>query len=189
MSTIEHPSTITLTAADLLAMPDGKDYELVDGQLEAREVGFESVRIALRLAAYLFNYCDKMKLGWVLGSDAGYQCFSPDSQRVRRPDVSFISLEKIPLDHSPMRFIPIPPDLAVEVVSPNDLAEDVDKKLIDYQDAGVRLVWIIHPVSRQVLVHRPNSADVLSFDDELSGEDVIPRFRVKVSDVLNKFST
>ena len=188
MSTIEHPAATALTAADLLAMPDGKYYELVDGQLEIKDVGFESSRIAIRLAAYLFNYCEKMKLGWVLGSDASYQCFSPDSQRVRKPDVSFISLEKIPLDHPPMGFIPVPPDLAVEVISPNDLADEVDQKVIDYLDAGVRLVWVIHPVLAQVMVYRPNSAQALSSQDELSGEDVIPGFRVKISDVLNKFS-
>lgn len=189
MSTIEHPPSTELTAADLLAMPDGKYYELIDGQLEARDVGFESVRIATRLIIFLGAYCDQMKLGWVLGSDAGYQCFAPDSQRVRRPDVSFISLEKIPLDHPPMGFIHIAPDLAVEVVSPNDVADDLDKKVIEYLDAGVRLVWVIHPVIRQVLVYRPNSAEALSFHDELSGEDIIPGFRVKISDVLNKFST
>ncbi|MES2793908.1 MAG: Uma2 family endonuclease [Planctomycetota bacterium] len=127
-----------------------------------------------------------MRLGSVLGSDAGYQCFPPDSQRVRKPDVSFISLDKIPREHAEMGYIPIAPDLAVEVVSPNDLALEIDNKVSEYLDAGVRLVWVIYPTTGQVLVYNSAGGKILSSHDELSGEDVIPDFRLKISELLRK---
>lgn len=188
MSTIASQSSSRLTAVDLLAMPNETDFELVNGQLEANVVGFEAVRIATRLSMFLTMYCDKMKLGWVLGSDVGYQCFAPDEQRVRRPDVSFISLLKIPLDHAPMGYIRMPPDLAVEVVSPHDLAEEVNTKINDYRDAGVPLIWVFYPSSSQVCVYQSSGPQLLSSEDELSGQDVLPGFRMKVSDLFAKFS-
>lgn len=186
MSTAASSTPTKLTAADLLAMPDEKNYELIDGQLEAKKVGFDSCWIAMRLAMFLGIHCEKWRLGWVLGPDAGYQCFPPDSQRVRRADVSFISLEKIPLDHPEMGYIPVPPDLAVEVVSPHDLAEEVNSKVSEYLEAGVRLVWVIYPSTGQVLVYTSTGGKILSSQDELSGEDVIPEFRLKISELLRK---
>lgn len=186
MSTATTPTATKLTAADLLAMPDEKDYELVDGQLEPKKVGFDSSRIAIRLATFLTLHCDQFKLGPVLGSDAGYQCFARDSQRIRRADVSFISLERLPPGQPDMGFIPFPPDLAVEVVSPNDLVREVNNKVHDYLEAGVRLVWVIDPTTGQVLVYNSTGGKILCAQDELSGEDVIPDFRLKISELLRK---
>lgn len=187
MSTVATPSSERLTADELLTMPNEKNFELINGRLEAKKVGFESLRVSGRLFMFLAVFCDKSKLGWVL-AEAGYQCFSHDAQRIRRPDVSFISLQKIPLEHSPMGYIQIPPDLAVEVVSPHDLAEDVHNKVNDYRDAGVPLVWVIYPSSGQVCVYQSSGPQLLSSEDELSGQDVLPGFRMKVSDLFAKFS-
>lgn len=186
MSTAATSPPNKLTAADLSAMPDEKDFELVECQLQARKVGYLSSRIAARLIIFLGAYCDKMKLGPVLGSDAGYQCFSHDSQRIRRPDVSYLSLERIPDGTPDVGYIPIPPDLAVEVVSPGDLALEVDNKVTEYLAAGVRLVWVIYPTTGQVLVYNTTGGKILSSADELSGEDVIPGFRLKISELLRK---
>lgn len=186
MSTIELPTPTKLTAADLLAMSDEKDLELIDGQLETKNVGFDSCWIAMNLVGFLVPYCRQMKLGWVLGPDAGYQCFPDDPQKVRKPDVSFISLQKLQPEHSPMGFIPIAPDLAVEVVSPNDSVEEVDNKVDEYLSAGVRLVWVIIPATGKVQVHNSAGGQVLLSQDELSGEDVIPGFKLKIADLLRK---
>ena len=81
----------------------------------------------------------------------------------------------------PKGHVRIPPDLAIEVVSPNDLASDLDEKVEDYQKAGVELVWVIQPESRTVSVYRSDgSVSRLHQDDELSGEEVIPGFRCQV---------
>jgi Uma2 family endonuclease len=75
----------------------------------------------------------------------------------------------------------IPPDLAVEVISPNETAYELEDKLEDYQKVGVRLIWVINPKTRTVRVHRGDgSVSYLHEDEELSGEDVVPGFRCPV---------
>ena len=186
MSTATTSPPNKLTAADLSAMPDEKNFELIDGQLVERTVGSESSKITARLLAFLLIYCDKANLGTVFGPDTGYQCFSHDSQRIRRPDVSYLSFERFAEDEPNVGYIPIPPDLAAEVVSPGDLALEVDNKVAEYLAAGVRLVWVIYPTTGQVLVYNSAGGRILSLADELSGEDVIPGFRLKISELLRK---
>jgi Uma2 family endonuclease len=78
---------------------------------------------------------------------------------------------------------PIAPDLAVEVVSPNDTAYEIDEKVREFLDAGVPLVWVVNPEQRTVEIHRANGfGTILRENDEISGEDVIPGFRCRVGD-------
>lgn len=186
MSTAATSPPKKLTAADLSAMPDEKSYELIDGQLREKNMGFDSSWVAMTLGGFLGPYCRQKNLGWVLGSDAGYQCFPSDPEKVRRADVSFISLQKIAADQRPAGFIRVTPDLVVEVVSPKDLADEVNQKVGEYLDAGVRLIWVIYPTTGQVLVYNSTGGKILSSADELSGEDVIPGFQLKISELLRK---
>ncbi len=187
MSNDSTPSAATkLTTADLMTMPDEKNYELVDGQLKAKDSDFLSSVTAARLGMFLGSHAANQKLGCVLGANAGYQCFAPDLERVRRPDLSFIALERIPPNHSDLIFIPMPPDLAVEVISRHDLALEIDERVREYLAADVRLVWVIYPKTGQVLVYNSTGGKILSSADELSGEDVIPEFRLKISELLRK---
>ena len=173
------------TPEDLLAMPDGKAYELVDGRLVERNMGAESSWIGGRLHSRLDWFCEEHHLGWVWPADNGYQCFAHAPKLVRRPDVSFIRAGRLPGDALPTGYIRIAPDLAVEVVSPNDLVAELDEKLEDYQKAGVRLVWVIYPESRTVSVYRGDgSASRLHQHEALSGEDVIPGFRCEVGSLF-----
>jgi len=175
------------TPEDLLAMPDGKSYELVDGQLVERNMGAKSSWVGGRLLVRLEGFCEEHSLGWVFPADNGFQCFSHKPGLVRKPDVSFVRYGRLPGEMLPEGWIKIPPDLAVEVVSPNDEIEELEEKLDDYQKAGVPLIWVIHPKSRSVMVHRHDgSASRLLESDELSGEDVIPGFRCKVEDFFPK---
>jgi Uma2 family endonuclease len=73
---------------------------------------------------------------------------------VRGPDVSYISAARLPPDRVPIAFIPIAPDLAVEVLSPGDRPGDLDERIADYLGAGTRLVWVVDPRNAQVAVHR-----------------------------------
>ena len=95
-----------------------------------------------------------MGLGWVAGADASYQCFPAAARQVRKPDASFIRIDRLPAGEEPEGHCPIAPDLAVEVVSPNDLYSEVEEKVDDYLAAGVRLVWVIDPPTRTAHVHR-----------------------------------
>jgi Uma2 family endonuclease len=184
MSTATATKTV-YTPEDLLVMPDGKGYELVDGQLVERKMGAESSWVGGRLHSRLDRFCEEHERGWALMPEAGYQCFPHDPGRVRKPDVSFIRYGRLPGGMLPKGWIRIRPDLAVEVVSPNDLAEELDEKLADYEKVGVPLIWVIHLGSRTAMVYRgAGTVSRLHEDDELSGEDVIPGFRCRVRDIL-----
>src|SRR5262245_59881186 len=105
------------TPEDLLSLPDGKRFELVNGPLLEKDVGAKASWIAGELHARLRNFNAEHRLGWALPSDTGYQCFSEEANRVRKPDVSFIRAGRLPNDELPDGHILIPPDLAVEVIS------------------------------------------------------------------------
>lgn len=186
MSTAATTSSTGLTAADLYAMPNEKELELNDGRVIVKDSSFESSRIAARSAMFLCNHCDRLKLGAVLGPDAGYQCFPDDPQRVRKPDVSFIGLAKLSGDTLPAGFIQFTPDLAAEVVSPNDLADEINEKVNQYLAAGITMIWVIYPSSGQVVIFRPSRVKVLSSEDTLSGEEIVPGFELRLSDLFRK---
>lgn len=175
-----------MTADELEVMPDEDRYELIDGILVERPpVGNESDWIAGELQAILRNHVRAARLGWVFGSESGYQCFPDDPNRLRRPDVSFVRFGRFPDERIPKGYARLAPDLIVEVVSPNDLAEKVEEKVQDFLSAGVRQVWVVDPESRAVHVRRPDrSATSLSGDDELTGEDVVPGFLCRVVELF-----
>jgi Uma2 family endonuclease len=111
----------------------------------------------------------------------GYQCFPASPEKIRRPDVSFIAKERLSKDLLAHGYIYIAPDLAVEVLSPNDLAYEVDQKVDEYLSAGVRLIWIVNPEKRTVTIHRPSgTVTKLNDQDVVDGEDVLPGFRCPV---------
>jgi Uma2 family endonuclease len=173
------------TPEDLLAMPDAVSYELVDGELVEREMGWRSGRIGFRVGKLLANHCDAHGLGWVAGAESSYQCYPDAPNKVRRPDASFISLGRLPADEEPEGHCRIAPDLAVEVISPNDLYYKVEDKVEEYLTAGVRLVWVVNPPTRAVHVYRADgTTTMLREADELSGEDVIPGFRCRVGELF-----
>jgi Uma2 family endonuclease len=175
----------TYTPEDLLAMPGGDDFELVGGALVERSMGWQSSRIGGRLFGYLFSFCEAHGAGWVAPADAGYQCFADDPGKVRKPDASFIRLERLPAQREPQGHCPIAPDVAVEVVSPHDLFSDVEVKVDEYLRAGVSLVWVIDPATRTVRVHRQEgSVSYLHEDDQLDGESVLPGFSCPVRNLF-----
>jgi Uma2 family endonuclease len=110
--------------------------------------------------------------------------------RNRRPDVAFVTYERWPKN----RLIPstdnaweVTPDLAIEVASPNDLADDIMQKITEYFQAGVRLVWIVYPLQRLVYVHEsPSQVHVLTYTDELDGGSVLPGFRLPLVNLFQE---
>ncbi|MCX7420408.1 MAG: Uma2 family endonuclease [Planctomycetia bacterium] len=174
-----------ITPDDLLAMPNGDDFELVDGELVERHMGAESSWIASNLIVLIAVFYRGRVPGHLFTTDCGYQCYSDDPGKVRKPDVSFVRKGRFPKDRIPKGYIRIPPDLAVEVLSPNDLADEVEEKVEEYLDAGVRLVWVISPKAETVTVYRADrTAAKLHEADGLSGESVLPGFLCQVSDLF-----
>src|SRR5207237_4696280 len=145
----------------------------------------ESSWVGGRLHARLDRFCEDHGLGWAFPADNGYQCFPHEPGLVRKPDVSFVRYGRFPGGVLPKGWAKIPPDLAVEVISPRDTAYELDEKLEDYRKVGVPLVWVINPNSRTVRIHRGDDPVIyLHEDDELSGEDIIPGFRCPVREIL-----
>ncbi|MEO6810196.1 MAG: Uma2 family endonuclease [Isosphaeraceae bacterium] len=184
MSTMVESRTL-VTPDDLLAMPDGKNYELVDGVLVERNMSALSSLVAGELLTRVNVYCKTNDLGWVFGADCGYQCFPGFPKKVRRPDVSFIRQSRMTVAQLADGFVSIAPDLAVEVVSPNDLVYKLAEKIQEYLDAGVPLIWIIYPSTRSVHVHRSDGTIALvRAGQDLDGETVLPGFRCRVADLF-----
>jgi Uma2 family endonuclease len=175
------------TAEDLLTLPDAVNYELVDGNLVERHGGAESSAIATAVGACLGAFARARNVGRVFASSCGYQCFRDHPDWVRKPDVSFIRMGRLPEERIPQGHIPIPPDLAVEVVSPGDLAFEIDDKVELYLSAGVRLIWVVSPKTRGVRIHRPKDAQAgpisgLTESQRISGEDVLPGFECDIAE-------
>jgi Uma2 family endonuclease len=169
-----------VTAEQLSSYPDRKRYELVRGVPRICEPpGGIHGRLAARIAARLTEHVERDGLGTVL-VETGYVLRTrPDT--VRGPDVPFISGARLPPERTPDRFIPGAPDLAIEILSP-DARSEIEETLADYFAAGVRVVWVVEPRERRVLVRYPDRAPrILSGNDCIEGEDVVPGFRLAVT--------
>jgi Uma2 family endonuclease len=122
-------------------------------------------------------------MGSVNGAQGSYQIFPDDPRKVRIPDVSFIRAGQeaaVPDGHSR-----VVPDLVVEVVSPNDSAEEVDAKIQDFLSAGVSLIWVVTPNTRTIRVIRGDgSGEFLRGNATLDGETVLPGFRLALADLF-----
>jgi Uma2 family endonuclease len=170
-----------VTAEQLSSYPDRKRYELVRGVPRICEPpGGIHGRLAARIAARLTEHVERDGLGTVL-VETGYVLRTrPDT--VRGPDVSFINRARLPPERIPDRFIPGAPDLAIEILSPDARWSEIEETLADYFAAGVRVVWVVEPRERRVLVRYPDRAPrILSGNDCIEGEDVVPGFRLAVT--------
>jgi Uma2 family endonuclease len=174
------------TPEDLLTMPNGELCELVDGELVERTGSAWSSYVAGTLGRLLRIHCDARSLGWVFPGGVTYQCFPGSPGMVRRADLSFVRLDRLSAEEARAPgHTAIAPDLAVEVVSPNDNAYEPDRKVQLYLEAGVRLVWVVNPESRSVHVFRADATvTVVREKDELTGKEVVPGFRCRVGDLF-----
>src|SRR5206468_12011006 len=125
------------------------------------------------------------QLGEVFGAETGFTIArNPDT--VRAPDVAFVTSARIAAIGVTKKFFSGAPDLAVEVVSPSDTVNEVDEKVQDWLDACVRLVWVVNPKPRTVIVYaRGQSPRILSESESLDGSDVVPGFRLPIRDIFH----
>ena len=178
-------ATASYTPEDLLAMPDGKRFELVEGDLVETNVSTLSSWVGGKTFRLVANFAEDRGLGTVWPADCGLQCFEDEPGRVRRPDVTFIGRDRYPAGRLSEGYLREVPDLVVEVISTNDSARDVERKVGEYLDAGVRLLWVVSPEEKTVRVHRGDGTVAwLRRDGDLSGEDVVPGFHCRVADLF-----
>ena len=174
-----------MTADELLALNlQHKRTELVGGRLIVREPpGFRHGVIAMEIGRRLSVFVRERRLGVVVAAETGFKLFS-DPDTVRAPDVGFVRAERVPLPF-PTGYPSIAPDLAVEVLSPDDRPGEVLAKVSDWLRAGTRLVWVVDPDRRVVRVYREDGSEsLLAADAEVDGEDVLPGFSCSVGDLL-----
>jgi Uma2 family endonuclease len=163
-------------------------YEVINGlKVELLTMGAYANWIALRLARLLGAFVDPKALGTVVME----MLFILDSAKNlrRRPDVAFVSAQKWPPDQPPPEAgdWEVIPDLAVEVVSPNDVFQDVLQKMQEYFRLGVGQVWIVIPSNRQIYVYdSPISPRVPSADQELDGGSLLPGLRMPVGSLFQQ---
>jgi Uma2 family endonuclease len=176
-------TTQTMTADELLKLPRGQfRYELVEGELrQMLPAGHNHGRIAARLAGILFRHVDEHDLGEVYAAETGFKLKS-DPDTVRGPDVSFVSRERAEGVGESRGYFPGAPDLAVEVVSPDDTVREVEEKVAEWLEYGTRLVWVVSPKLHAVTVYRSLiDIETLTENDTLDGGQVVPGFSCPVA--------
>ena len=164
-----------------VALDPDKLYEIVDGQPEEKEMpGARHSGICARLAIELGVYLKVNQLGG-LYVEGSFQIGANE----RIPDLAFVSAARIPPEGEPDTKWPMPPDLAVEVISPNDLYEKVYAKVMEYLAAGVKQVWLVSPEHHTVTVYR-SATNITAFpgDRELVSEDLFPGFRCPLREIF-----
>lgn len=176
-----------ITPEELLKLPDGERYELVDGELVECEMSGKSIWLATWLSAQLVSFAMPRRLGYVM-TEVSIQCFAA-TEKVRRPDIAFFSSGRVCDAEFELGHLRVVPDLVVEIVSPNDLAYDISVKSEEYVTAGVRLIWVVHPETNSVDVLRADGTALhLRETQSLSGEDVIPGFEYPLIDLFRDTS-
>ena len=175
-----------MTAEELLRMPhEDMRYELIEGELiqmspAMPEHGWHGAEVGFALAFH----AKPRRLGVVFDSSVGNK-FGSDPDTVLEPDVSFFRMERLPPRKAWKTFFTVAPDIAVEVLSPSGRRAHLTKKIGIYLAAGVRLLRLVDPRRRTVTVHAPGrEPPVLRRDDDLTGEDVLPGFRLLLRDLV-----
>lgn len=175
-----------LTADELARMPDdGYRYELVQGELrQMSPTNHTHGRIAMNFAGRLWQHVEDEKLGAVYAAETGF-LITRDPDTVRAPDVAFVSQARAVEVTDPRGYFPGAPDLAVEVISPSETHSEVQEKAMLWLDAGARIVVTLDERRRAATVYRSKtSIAILSGDDVLDLDPVVPGFSVRVGDLF-----
>lgn len=159
-----------------------REFEVVDGNLEVKEMaGARHGGVTARLIGKLVTHVEDNFLGGVYTPDTTFQV----GLNERLPDIGFVAAERIPEEGEPETKWMLAPDLAIEVISPNDMWEKVASKVRNYFTAGVREVWLVSPELETITIHHsPTHTTILTSEDELSSEELLPGFRCRVNEIF-----
>ena len=173
------PAPVQMTLEEFLES-DLEGYEYVEGELIPKmPTSLKHGKISLKLGSRLLLHVDENQLGDVYTSDTGFRV----GERLLIPDIAFVSIARIPEDAD--KASPIPPDLAVEVVSPTDVLNRIVEKAFAYLAAGTQLVWVVEPKSKTVMVYRSETdIKLLTRNDTLTCEDVVEGFSCQVAELF-----
>ncbi len=185
----EQTSTRLYTVADLEQMPDdGTRRELIEGKLIEMLPGAKPRHslIATLIAAFLTTYAFQKKSGLVMTELGCMLTRDPDT--LLFPDVGYISFTRLGSQNLD-EYLSVAPDIAVEVVSPGNISEEIDTKIALYFQYGAQLVWIIHPTPQTARVYHASDKSegtyqIIVSQGTLDGGNVLPDFSLKLSDLF-----
>jgi Uma2 family endonuclease len=187
MSTLA--SSRRVSSGEFAMMTNPHRFELVNGELVERPMSFKSSEVAGEIFATIREFVRANNLGRMGLPDGGLQCFQEvfpeDPDRVLFPDVSFVSRDRWPGEIPASGWLKVAPDLVVEVISPNDNAEDVDRKVGWYFRASVRSVWVAYPETQTVFVRHPDRLDrTFGQGDSVEDPAVLPGFVASIEQLF-----
>jgi Uma2 family endonuclease len=172
-----------VTAIEFLSHPaaNGKS-ELVRGEIhETTPASGAHGLVVAEIFVALKAFADSRSLGLCFPDNIGFQLPGLDDT-VRSPDTAFVRAERLSLEDVGAGWVPVAPDLVVEVLSPSESARSIDVKWRDYRAAGTTVMWVIDPAQRVVTVREADAADLqLSVTDTLDGGDLLPGFSIAVA--------
>jgi Uma2 family endonuclease len=171
---------MTMQQFAALSLDTGR-CELVEGEFRMMSpAGGRHGRVAMNCGRLLANHVDEHKLGVVYAPETGF-ILARDPDTVRAPDVAFVSAARVPEISDESAFIPFAPDLAIEVISPNDSFSGVEEKAFSWLNAGTRLVLLVDPANETVHVYRAaDEIAVFGKGDVFSASDVVAGWQIVV---------
>ena len=177
--------TRKITVAEFWAMPEdpGHRYELVDGELVDMDGAPRHGRMTGHIYTLIFNHVSSRNLPLDVGVSTGFQM---DPYTLRVPDVQVTSWERMAAyDEDAGGWPRFAPDVAIEVVSPNNTRAEMERKTTEYFANGAQAVWIADPALRTVAIRRPDQTEqVFTHDDMLCGDPEIAGFTCPVADIF-----
>lgn len=174
---------------ELAHLPEnaGKHMELIEGVVyEMPPAGFEHGKRTMKVSVPIALFVDAHDLGIVTAAETGFVVHTDADGKdtILAPDIAYIAKARLPAE--PIRqYARLAPDLAVEVVSPNDKAAEIHTKINKYLQYGTKMVCVVYPATRTVEVHTPSGARTLGEADTFDGGDVLPGFSLPIRDIFS----
>jgi Uma2 family endonuclease len=177
----------TITADDFYQRPpEERRGELVKGEfLQMSPAGHTHGNIAGNVFGLIWAFVKQQQLGRAYAAETGF-LLSREPDTVRAPDAAFVTASRVAAQTDKAGFFDGAPDLAVEVISPSETTEMVEAKLIDYLEAGTKLVWLIYPRTQTIIAYRSlTDVQIFTSADTLTSGDLLPGFAVPVQEIFS----
>ena len=159
--------------------------ELIDGTLVEKTMGLYESVLAGIIIRLLGEFVSPRRLGIVAVPDGMFRV-GPD--QIRMPDASFTSWSRLPADYSNNAAADLSPDLAIEILSPSNTANEMARKRREYFARGTGLMWMINPAARTVAIYIDTEGEptISNVDQSVDGGDVLPGFSFSIRQLFEE---